>query len=631
MSIVRPVALAALLACSLAVAQPRDGAREGPPVPPTLGQAVQDAISRNPEVLSRFHALQASNAEQDVARAPLRPRVDAQAFGGYSSSRSAGDTSTYSRPGANLQLRQLLFDGDAAGSDLRRAQFVRLSRYYDLQASSNQVALETVQAYLDVQRYRELELLARDNWGFHNETMQQIERRAQAGVGRRVDLELALGRTALSQSNWLTDTSNLHDVTQRFERLVGKAPLQTLELVPDMASLLPEAQQVLPEALRRNPSFLSAVASIRAARADLNARRAAKSPSVELVAQTGVDRSLSSTNTPERTRNSSVQVLLSYNLYRGGADEARVRLAQESIYTAQDVRDNACRNIRQTAVIAYNDLRRLRDQLSLLEQHQLSSEKAREAYRQQFDIGQRSLLDLLDTENELFQARRAVVNGRHDLLLAGYRVLQQTDGLLPALGLTPLVQAPPSSPMADATADDEIALCNKEMTAPLVLDTAAVMAARPPLLPTPELTASAVRSASASPAAVVLPGKLDSAQPAATADAAAIEQLVRDWAAAWSAKDLNRYLSFYADRFQPKQGDIDDWKRKRARNLNKSGPIKVGVQNLKVDIQNGVAEATFVQNYQSSDFNEVGRKTLRLVRDQQAWKIQQEGMLPTGP
>nr|WP_148279905.1 TolC family outer membrane protein [Acidovorax sp. KKS102] len=592
---------------------------------------MQEAISRNPEVLSRFHALQASNAEQDVARAPLRPRVDAQAFGGYSSSRSAGDTNTYSRPGANLQLRQLIFDGNAAGSDLRRAGFARLSRYYDLRASSNQVALETVQAYLDVQRYRELEMLARDNWGFHNETMQQIERRAQAGVGRRVDLELALGRTALSQSNWLTDTSNLHDVTQRFERLVGKAPLQRLEPIPDMASLLPDAQQILPEALRRNPSFLSAVAGIRAARADLNARRAAKSPSVELVAQTGVDRSLSSTNTPERTRNSSVQVLLNYNLYRGGADEARVRLAQESIYTAQDVRDNACRNIRQTAVIAYNDLRRLRDQLSLLEQHQLSSEKAREAYRQQFDIGQRSLLDLLDTENELFQARRAVVNGRHDLLLAGYRVLQQTDGLLSALGQTPLVQAPPPSAMDDATAEDEIALCSKEMTAPLVLDTAAVMAARPPLPPTPELTASQPRPAPASPAAATQASKLDTAQPAATADAAAIEELVRDWSAAWSAKDLNRYLSFYTDRFQPKQGNIDDWKRQRARNLNKVGPIKVAVQNLKVVIENGVAEATFVQHYQSSDFNEVGRKTLRFVRDQQAWKIQQESMLSTRP
>lgn len=629
MPILRPVALAAFFTCSFAIAQPQAGSPAGLRVPPALGQAVQEAISRNPEVLSRFHALQSSQAEQDVARAPLRPRVDAQAFGGYARSSSAGTTNSYSRPGANLQLRQLIYDGDVAGSDLRRAGFTKLSRYYDFRASSNQVALDTVQAYLDVQRYRELELLARDNWGFHNETMQQIERRAQAGVGRRVDLELALGRAALSQSNWLTDTSNLHDVAQRFERLVGRAaPMQSLEPVPDAASLLPEPKQVLQDALRSNPSFLSAVAGIRAARADLNARRGAKSPTVELVAQTGVDRTLSSARAAERTNNSSVQVLLNYNLYRGGADEARVRQAQESVYTAQDIRDNACRNIRQTAVIAYNDMRRLRDQLVLLEQHQLSSEKAREAYRQQFDIGQRSLLDLLDTENELFQARRAVVNARHDLVLAGYRVLQQTDGLLPALNQTPLVQAPPATATDDATAEDEAALCSKEMTAPLVLDTAAVMAARPPLPPTPETT---LNPATARPAAVVPAGKPEPAQPVAAADTAAAEQLVRDWASAWSAKDLARYLSFYADSFQPQQGDVQAWKRNRTRNLNKNGPISVDVQDLKITVENGVAEATFVQRYQSSDFNETGRKALRLVREQQAWKIQRESMLPARP
>ena len=287
MSTVRPIAIAALLACSCAVAQ--TPAQPGA-APQSLGQAVQQAISRNPEVLGRLHTFQSSNAEQDVARGQLRPRVDAQAFGGYANSRSGGESSSYSRPGANLQLRQLIYDGNGVSSDVRRAGFVKLSRYYDYLTANNQIALETVQAYLDVQRYRELELLARDNWGFHNETMQQLERRAQAGVGRRVDLELSLGRTALSQSNWLTDSANLHDVMQRFQRLVGQAPAERLDPAPDVSTRLPVAQQVLPEAVRRNPNFLSAVAGIRAARADLDARRAAKSPTVELVAQTGTDR-----------------------------------------------------------------------------------------------------------------------------------------------------------------------------------------------------------------------------------------------------------------------------------------------------------------------------------------------------
>lgn len=613
---IRPVVIATLIACSSAIAQTPLAPAPGVARPPqTVGQAVEQAINRNPEVLSRFHNFQASQAEQDAVRGGLRPRIDAQAYAGHETSKISGASSnSYSRPGANLQLRQMIFDGAGVSSDTRRAGFVKLSRYYDLLATSDQIALETVQAYIDVLRYRELELLARDNWGFHQETMQQLERRAQAGVGRRVDLELSLGRVSLSQSNWLTDSANLHDVTQRFQRLVGQPPAERLDPVAEAANL-PAAQQVLPDAVRRNPSFLSAVAGIRAARADMDVRRAAKSPTVEFVAQTGSDRSLISTNTPGRTTSSSVQVVLNYNLYRGGADDARARQAQEAFYYAQDARDNACRNIRQTTTIAYNDVRRLREQLAYLEQHQLSTEKAREAYRQQFDIGQRSLLDLLDTENELFQARRAVVNARHDLVLAGYRVVQQSNNLLPAVGQQPLVQSAPPEATEPGFIEDEAALCSTEMTPPQVLDTAAVMAARPPLPATPDL------------AAAVVPAAKPAAAPAG--DAAAVEEVVRAWAAAWSAKNLSTYMTFYSPTFQPLQGGVDEWKSLRSRRVTKAGPINVALENLAVKMTGpGAAEATFTQRYNSADYNEVNYKILKLVREDKGWKIQRETALP---
>ncbi len=71
--------------------------------------------------------------------------------------------------------------------------------------------------------------------------------------------------------------------------------------------------------------------------------------------------------------------------------------------------------------IAHNDLKKLAEQIEYLDLHQLATEKARDAYRKQFDIGQRTLLDLLDTENELFDARRAYVNALHDQAYAHAR------------------------------------------------------------------------------------------------------------------------------------------------------------------------------------------------------------------
>lgn len=185
-----------------------------------------------------------------------------------------------------------------------------------------------------------------------------------------------------------------------------------------------------------------------------------------------------------------VQIGMSYNLFRGGSDMARIRAAGESLNAAFDLRDKACRDVRQETRIAQNDLKKLAEQIKYLDQHQLSTEKSRDAYRQQFDIGQRTLLDLLDTENELFEAKRALVNAEVNSQLAQVRVLTQTHSLLPALQLTPLAAtAPGDADLGGAEADDARMACSSEAAPSIVLDRAAAMANRParpsPVMQTP--------------------------------------------------------------------------------------------------------------------------------------------------
>lgn len=126
---------------------------------------------------------------------------------------------------------------------------------------------------------------------------------------------------------------------------------------------------------------------------------------------------------------------MNFNLYRGGGDQARLRQAAETLNAAHDTRERVCRDLRQAVSISYNDNRVLEEQLKYLEQHQLSSARAREAYRQQFDIGQRTLLDLLDGENEYFDARRAYANAYYNRLIAQAGTLARTGTLLETLGV----------------------------------------------------------------------------------------------------------------------------------------------------------------------------------------------------
>jgi outer membrane protein, adhesin transport system len=157
-------------------------------------------------------------------------------------------------------------------------------------------------------------------------------------------------------------------------------------------------------------------------------------PRVEARLRTGAGRNFD--GVPDQKRDTSAEVVLNWNLYNGGSDQARVRQAVDTVNQASDIRDKTCRDTRQQAAIAFNDTQKYMQTLDALDRNVLAIEKARDAYRQQFDIGQRSLLDLLNAENELFTAKRAYANAEFDLLIAQARTLAWTQRLTPQLGLT---------------------------------------------------------------------------------------------------------------------------------------------------------------------------------------------------
>ena len=220
--------------CVIAVLCALNGAVLAESLPAALREAALKAVGTNPEVQARWHAFQAAGAEQDVARGGYLPQLDLDAaIGRERQDRPGQATDNYTHRGAALTLRQMLYDGFLTRSEVARLGYARLARYYEVVDASESAALETVRAYADVLRYRDLVQLAKDNYVEHRRVYDQIAERTAAGVGRRVDLEQASGRLALAESNLLTEVSNLHDVSARYLRLVGEAPGATLPALPD--------------------------------------------------------------------------------------------------------------------------------------------------------------------------------------------------------------------------------------------------------------------------------------------------------------------------------------------------------------------------------------------------------------
>lgn len=583
------------------------------PSPTTLKDAVERAVLHNPEVQYRFHNFEASQQERKAAEGAWLPRVDVEA--GVSANQTAkptlADAKSYSANRASIQLRQTLFDGFATQHDVRRLSHAQQASYYELQSASNQIGLETARAYLDVVRYRDLVEMAADNLQTHREVYERLNQKVQAGVGRRVDLEQAAGRMALAESNWITEVSNLHDVSSRYQRLVGDIPAASLNPPPPMTAALPQGAGFLRSAVAQNPDFLAAVATLRAYRADMNLRKSPLYPTLEFRARQSFETNQSGVSGDYR--DSVLELVLSYNLFRGGSDMARIKQYAAKLNVAFDLRDKACRDVWQTAQIAYNDTLRLGSQIRLLQQHELSTSKARVAYQQQFDIGQRSLLDLLDTENEYYQARRALANAEYDLQLSHARVLASSGSLLQALQLRALANDVPST-AGGTEAQDELMECSSQPL-PSYEKPPMPVASPKPAAPAPQ----------APPVAVAPPPAAPAPDPVAQA-CAQIPAAVQTWLAAWNAKDATRYLGHYADNFTPAMGlSRSAWETLRKKRIGKQGDLQAAISDIQpLACDAKTAEVSFQQAYGSADYRDQVEKTLALARVGEHWKIVRE-------
>jgi len=251
-----------------------------------------------------------------------------------------------------------------------------------------------------------------------------------------VDVEQANGRLALAEYNLLVELTNLHDVSARYLRIVGDKPAPSLPSLPEDFKLgpLPASISVaMREGLSNSPTLRAAMENALAYKIAIDSRKSSYMPRVDLRAYKAYESNTG--GIVGSTRNQGIELLLSYNLYRGGADKARERQAVDQHEQAKDLQAKACRDVRQTLAIAYSDVQSLSSQQRYQDAHRLATEKSLQAYRQQFEIGQRTLLDMLDSQNEFFEATRSYINARFNQAIAQARTLSSMGQLVQVMGV----------------------------------------------------------------------------------------------------------------------------------------------------------------------------------------------------
>ncbi|MDP3743687.1 MAG: TolC family protein [Methylotenera sp.] len=548
-----------------------------------LKDMVEKVVTLNPEVQARYHKFLESGFEQDVMRGGYLPKADVVSTYRKQEElvKTTGNTNI-PRVNNELVLRQMIFDGFATRNEVKRLGHANRVRYYELQSAMQNTTLEFMRAYIDTLRYRELSQYAKDNYVVHKQLFDRIQERVNAGVARKVDLEQATGRLALAEANLLTETTNLHDVTARIQRLYGELPPSTLEAPTFFnGGVEPTSADALKVAYTQNPDLLSTIEDIQAKKNEIKTSESRYMPKLDLQARKNLG-----TSSDGQYSSSAADVLelkLNFNLFNGFTDQNSIKQTAQKLNSAEDMRDKACVDTRQIVVIAYNDIAQLKEQYIYRTQHKVSIENAREAYRKQFDIGQRTLLDLLDTENEYFQAKRSMTNTEFDLQTAFARTYAGQGALLNKIGAA-------RGGLPEFSREqymDSENVCHAIAPVQMTVDKAALLADAKPF--------DNVRLSLAKPSVNTALSPEPKAQVCSVPD---VTTRVREWATAWRQKDADNYLRFYADKFSPEPPlNKEQWTQQRRARLSTNGKIGLKLNNLEVVCDGDKANAKFNQDY----------------------------------
>lgn len=418
---------------------------QAPAFSASIQEAVSSAVNTNPDVLAASNQKSAASAQIDQAEAGYLPSLDLLIGTGFESTDSPSTRTATShknvhrnRDEASLNFKQMLFDGMETSSEVRRFTAIEKAQSYSVFGAAENTGLDATEAYLNVLRRQHLVDLAATNLEAHERTHEQITLRSERGVGRKADMDQSLGRLALAQANLLAEESNLRDQETNYLRIIGEAPENLSE--PDISlSNLPETlDEAIARAVDNHPTLKSANADVESAEAQHDTAAAIFYPRVDLEIGATANNDLNGINGHDN--DVTAMLRLRYNLLNGGRDSARREETAYLINQAAEIRNNTQRQVEQSVRFSWNALATVKSQMQYFETHVASSLNSRDAYRQQFSLGQRTLLDLLDSENELFVASQSLVNAQYDELFASYRVLNSMGELLQNLEV-PLPEA----------------------------------------------------------------------------------------------------------------------------------------------------------------------------------------------
>ena len=431
------VALGAATAVALTMA--------GPAHALSLNDAVRIAVDTGPEILEARANQRAVDQELQQARSLYMPTLDLEAFVGPQyvdrpNSLSAADNQeTRISRQVSAIASWTLFDGFFRANEMFRQATRVQSAGFRIMEAAEIVALDTVEAYVDVLRHRRVLQAADENIQQHRLILGRAQTQFDGGAATRGEIEIAAQRLAAARVVRTEVARALGEVETRFVRLVGQEPSH-LHAVGLPAGTPQSLDSAIQAARTGHPTLDAARLDLEELDAEAQQQLSSVFPRVNIEGSTSYGYDIG--GTPGKAIDASLRLVMRWRLFDGGLRTAQHREQIERLGEAEFRLDRFRRDIDETVRRAWVGITTNNEELSALRDQLTQSERVLTAYYEEYDAGLRTLLDILDAQNARFNAQFEVASAEAIAVFARYQLIGATGHLLDHFGLRDVVPEP---------------------------------------------------------------------------------------------------------------------------------------------------------------------------------------------
>ncbi|MBU0632627.1 TolC family outer membrane protein [bacterium] len=394
-----------------------------------LKTTLQEVIQTNPDIVERAKNYNSTKEDVTVAKSGYYPKLNLSLGAGTQNTDITNNPVASSNYNKNLAvyqnsitLTQNVFNGFSTTYQVKEQEARTLSAAYSYIEKVNSVSFSTASAYLELMRNRELLETAKENVDITDEIFKKVQKLYDSGLTTLSEVNKIQSSLSLAKSNYVVQESTMMDAKFTLQRFLGRYldpnDMQKPELnVPLPASMEDAAQ----EAILNNPSILVSKYNIELAQATYKEKRSPYYPSVDLEVSQSMNKNTSGIE--QNTDTFSAMAYLKYNFFNGFSDQANLQKSISQLNQEVQSKSSIRRQILQNINQAWLSYEKLKDQLKNLRDYKVYSLKTLTLYSKEYDLGRRSLLDLLSAQNDFIGSKSQIINNEYNLLLAKFRIL----------------------------------------------------------------------------------------------------------------------------------------------------------------------------------------------------------------